>query len=116
MKRFMAMSCRDIAIAEAHQVQLFIASLGKPLRTDVMLQRPTSLDDAVMFAQAFEQHEGVTQRTSSSSATTRTPVRMVPYSQQHSSSPLSGSALSSSVASVAKPASNIRHLSLTEVS
>ncbi|KAG8088295.1 hypothetical protein GUJ93_ZPchr0010g10630 [Zizania palustris] len=55
----MALSCRDTAITEAHQVQLFIADLSKPLRMDVALQRPTSRDDAVMFARAFEQREVV---------------------------------------------------------
>jgi hypothetical protein len=29
-KRFMALSCRDTAITESHQVQLFITGLGNP--------------------------------------------------------------------------------------
>jgi hypothetical protein len=39
-KCFMALSCRDTAITEAHQVQLFLVGLGKPLRIDVALHRP----------------------------------------------------------------------------
>jgi hypothetical protein len=35
-KRFLALSCRDRAIFEEHQVQLFIVGLSKPLRTDVV--------------------------------------------------------------------------------
>jgi hypothetical protein len=53
--RFMSLSCRDPRISEAHQVQIFIAGLGHPLRMDVALQRPASLDEAVMFAWAYEQ-------------------------------------------------------------
>jgi hypothetical protein len=49
-KKFMALSCCDTAITEAHQVQLFLAGLGNPLRTDVVLQRPATLDDTIMLA------------------------------------------------------------------
>jgi hypothetical protein len=49
-KKFMALSCCDTAITEAHQVQLFLAVLGNPLRTDVVLQRPATLDDTIMLA------------------------------------------------------------------
>ncbi|KAG8091285.1 hypothetical protein GUJ93_ZPchr0011g27170 [Zizania palustris] len=69
----MALSCRDTAITEAHQVQLFIAGLGKPLRADIVLQRPTTLDDAVMFARAFEQRDLAIRTTPTPSVgTTRT--------------------------------------------
>jgi hypothetical protein len=33
---------------------LFITGLDDPLRTDVALQQPTSLDDAVNFTRAYE--------------------------------------------------------------
>jgi hypothetical protein len=56
-KRFMALSCRDTAITEAHQAQLFLAGLGKPLHTDVALHRPPTVDDAIMLARAYEQCE-----------------------------------------------------------
>jgi hypothetical protein len=36
-KCFMALSCYDTMITEAHQVQLFITGLGHPLRTDIAL-------------------------------------------------------------------------------
>jgi hypothetical protein len=54
-KQFMALSCRDTSLTEPLQVQLFIIGLGDPLRTDVALQQPASLDDAVIFARAYEQ-------------------------------------------------------------
>jgi hypothetical protein len=52
-KQFMALSCRDPSISEEHQIQLFTSVLGKPLCTDVT-QRPVTLDEAIMFAQAYE--------------------------------------------------------------
>jgi hypothetical protein len=54
-KRFMALSCRDPTITEQQQIQLFTTSLGDPLRLDVALQQPASMDDAVIFARAYEQ-------------------------------------------------------------
>jgi hypothetical protein len=48
--RFMALSCRDHSLTEMQQIQLFTTGLREPLRTDVALQRPSTLDDAMMFA------------------------------------------------------------------
>jgi hypothetical protein len=70
-KCFMALSCRDTTINEAHQVQLFLAGLGKPLRTNVTLHWPPTLHDAMMLVRGYEQRE-----TASSS----------PAPRQHSSS------------------------------
>jgi hypothetical protein len=54
-KRFIALSRRNTSLTEAQQIQLFITGLDDPLRTDVTLQKPSSLDDAVIFAWAYEQ-------------------------------------------------------------
>jgi hypothetical protein len=51
-KRFISLSCHDVSLTEAQQIQLFITRLGDPLRTDVTLQQPSSLDDAIIFARA----------------------------------------------------------------
>ncbi|KAG8069342.1 hypothetical protein GUJ93_ZPchr0005g15018 [Zizania palustris] len=53
-KRFITLSCRDVSLTEAQQIQLFITSLGDPLYTDVALQQPSSLDDAIVFDRAYE--------------------------------------------------------------
>jgi hypothetical protein len=53
-KRFMTLSCRGPSITEPQQIQLFITRLGNPLRLDVVLRQPSSMDDAVIFARAFE--------------------------------------------------------------
>jgi hypothetical protein len=35
-------------------VQIYTTGLVNPLKTDVALRRPASLDDAIMFARAYE--------------------------------------------------------------
>jgi hypothetical protein len=54
-KRFMELSYRDPIITEQQQIQLFTSGLGDPLRLDVTLQQPASMDDAIIFARAYEQ-------------------------------------------------------------
>jgi hypothetical protein len=54
-KWFIALSCRDTMLTEPQQVQLFITGLGDPLRTDIVLQQPATLDDVAIFARAYEQ-------------------------------------------------------------
>jgi hypothetical protein len=51
-----ALSSRDPDNTEAHQVQLFTVGLRYPLRTDIALQKQPNLDEVVMFARAYEQH------------------------------------------------------------
>jgi hypothetical protein len=110
-KCFMALSCRDTMITEAHQVQLFLARLRKPLCTDVALHWPPTLDDAIMLAQVYQQRET---------------VASPPAPHQHSSwrartKPLgsfAGAAPATSTASspsVAKPASFVQRLTPAEV-
>jgi hypothetical protein len=55
--RFMTMSCRDPAISEDHQIQLFLTGLGQHLRMNVALQKPATLDDAVTYARAYEERD-----------------------------------------------------------
>jgi hypothetical protein len=54
-KKFIALSCCDPSLTEPQQVQLFISDLGNPLWTDVSLQQSETLDDAIIFARAYEQ-------------------------------------------------------------
>jgi hypothetical protein len=79
-KKFMALSCRDPALTETHQIQLFTAGLGTARRTDVSLQQSAMLDDAVMFARAYEQRllrRNVPQATSRLGRTFSTPAASV---------------------------------------
>jgi hypothetical protein len=43
---------------EGQQIQLFTTVLGEPLRTDVALKQPRSLEVVVMFTCAYEQTGG----------------------------------------------------------
>jgi hypothetical protein len=54
--RFMALSCRKPALTEPRQVQFFVAGLGAPLRTNVVLLQTQSLNEAIKLAYAYEQH------------------------------------------------------------
>jgi hypothetical protein len=54
-KLFIMLSYRDTSLTEQQQIQLFITGLGDPLWTDVALQQPTTLDDAIIFTRAYEQ-------------------------------------------------------------
>jgi hypothetical protein len=54
-KLFIALSYHDTSLTEPLQIQLFITGLGDPLHTDVALQQPSTLDDAVIFARAYKQ-------------------------------------------------------------
>jgi hypothetical protein len=110
-KRFMAFSCRDTTITKAHQVQLFLTRLEKPLSADVALHQPPTLNNAVMLARAYEQCETVSS---------------LPVPRQHPSScalskrtgPASGAVSPASAASslsMANPASSVRRLTPAEV-
>jgi hypothetical protein len=76
-KQFMALSCHDLVISEVHQIQLFTASLGKPLRTDVSLQKPEMLGEAIMYARAYEQWDHAPQALAVPVAAIRLPGRSV---------------------------------------
>jgi hypothetical protein len=102
-KRFMALSCRDTTITEVHQVKLFLAGLGKPLRTDVALHRPPMLDDAVMLALAYEQREATP------------PPPSVPRQQSSSRAQPKPMHTATGAAPASKPASSVKQLTPIEV-
>lgn len=53
-RRFLALVCRCDDLTTWHQIYLFIAGLGDPIKSDVELQRPHSLQTAMSLARAFE--------------------------------------------------------------
>jgi hypothetical protein len=110
-KKFMALSYCDPAPTETHQIQLFTAGLGTDLRTDVSLQQPAMLDDAVMFARAYEQRllpQAVPQALPRSGRKFSRPTASVVGSP-------SSSAPASSVASVANKTTPTLKLSPAEI-
>uniref|UniRef100_A0A7N0ZSV2 Retrotransposon gag domain-containing protein n=1 Tax=Kalanchoe fedtschenkoi TaxID=63787 RepID=A0A7N0ZSV2_KALFE len=54
--QFLTLACRDVELSEKQQVQLFITGLVNPLKTDVALHRPTTLDDAIISSMALEDY------------------------------------------------------------
>jgi hypothetical protein len=107
----MALSCRDTVITEAHQVQLFLTGLEKPLDTDVALHWPPTLDNAIMLARAYEQRKTAPSppapRQHSSSRT-----RTNPSSYATGATPATFAASSPSEA---KPTSSVRWLTPAEM-
>jgi hypothetical protein len=53
--QFLALACRDADLSDHQLIQIYTAGLGNPLKTDVALRRPATLDDAIMLARAYAQ-------------------------------------------------------------
>ena len=53
--KFLPLACHDADLTEAQLVQMYTAGLVNPLKTDIALHHPSSLDDAIMLARAYEQ-------------------------------------------------------------
>ena len=53
--KFLALACRDTDLTKSQLVQMYTAGLVDPLKTDIALRQPSSLDDAIMIARAYEQ-------------------------------------------------------------
>ena len=53
--QFMNLAYRDTELSEKQQVQLFVMGLREPLKTDVALRSPKTLDKVIMYARVYEQ-------------------------------------------------------------
>ncbi|KAG8082060.1 hypothetical protein GUJ93_ZPchr0014g46778 [Zizania palustris] len=53
--QFYSFACRDADLTEQQLIQIYTAGLVNPLKTDVALRQPATLDDAIMLALACEQ-------------------------------------------------------------
>jgi hypothetical protein len=53
--QFLTLACRDADLSDHKLVQIYTAGLSNPLKTDVALRRPVTLDDTIMLARAYEQ-------------------------------------------------------------
>jgi hypothetical protein len=73
--KFLALLARCDDLVEKHQIYIFTAGLGNPLRTDMELKHPTTLDNAMALARIYEQRLAL---TGDSSACTYM-VRSSPY-------------------------------------
>jgi hypothetical protein len=104
-KRFMSLSCHDPVISESHQIQLFTVGLGKPLRTDVSMQKPETLNKAIMHARAYEQRDHKPQVLAASATAPRPCTRSFP---QQSATPSVNSAVSSTDSVNNKPMTSLK--------
>lgn len=87
--KFLALLCRANRLSTMQQVQIFMAGLFEPLRTDVELQQPNNLQVAMSLARAYKRRAQTT--VSVSNPQTRpwrppqrpsTPLPAVPRSQE----------------------------------
>jgi hypothetical protein len=52
--RFLALVNRCKGLTEPHQINIFTADLCDPLKTDVELEQPANLEEAMALARAYE--------------------------------------------------------------
>jgi hypothetical protein len=57
--QFLILLARCEGLREEHQIYLFTAGLPGPLKTDVELQQPPTLEDAMNFSRAFARRQNV---------------------------------------------------------
>jgi len=74
--QFLPMLARCRPLQEQDQIDIFTGGLRNPLQTDVELQHPTTLDDAMALARAFERRLELDEDEDSS--TSRVPTRTNP--------------------------------------
>jgi hypothetical protein len=55
--QFLKLLARCEGLREEHQIQLFTAGLSEPLKTDVELQQPPTLEDAMNLSRAFARRQ-----------------------------------------------------------
>jgi hypothetical protein len=58
--RFLALINRCAGLSEKQQIDIFTAGLRNPLKTEVELEQPATLDDAMALARAYEQRLAMT--------------------------------------------------------
>jgi hypothetical protein len=75
--KILSLLARCDELAEKHQINIFTARLGNPLKTDVELEHPTSLEEAMALARAYKQRLSLIElslaRPSPRSTPSRTP-------------------------------------------
>jgi hypothetical protein len=70
--KFLSLLARCEDLAEKHQINIFTAALRNPLRTDVELEHPATLEDAMALARIYEQRLAMTGDSPTRSAANRT--------------------------------------------
>jgi len=63
-EQFLLLLARCEDVTEPQQIAIFTAGLQQPLSTDVEMQKPTTLEDAMALARAYERRQHVTSELS----------------------------------------------------
>jgi hypothetical protein len=109
-EKFATLLCRTDALAEPHQVQLFVAGLSEDVRYDVEILKPTSLELAMSLARAYEKEHN---RVGSNS---RIPSRfIVPSRQQGALAPRSNTNVTQLTGQDVTPPRTFRKLTPAEM-
>jgi hypothetical protein len=58
--KFLSLLTRYDGLAEKHQINIFTTRLGNPLKTNVELEHPASLEEAIPLARAYKQRLSMT--------------------------------------------------------
>ena len=81
--KFLVLLARCEGVTESQQIAIFSAGLQQPLSTDVKLAKPTTLEEAMALARAFERRQSAP--TEAPAATGRLPARLPQRSSTSSS-------------------------------
>jgi hypothetical protein len=101
--QFLALTCRDIDLSDHQLVQIYTSGLVNPLKTDVALRRPATLDDAIMLARPYEQRLQLHQTDSSQGRHARPLHQSAAPAATPKSSSATQSSISASSGSVKTP-------------
>jgi hypothetical protein len=58
-RQFLSLLCRFDGLTPKHQMNLFTAGLGEPMRFDIEMQRPADQQNTMSLAYTFERHASV---------------------------------------------------------
>jgi hypothetical protein len=88
-EQFLVLLARCADVTEPQQIAIFTAGLQQPLSTDVELQKPATLEDAMALARAFErrQHVSTELAATGSRAPSRASQRPLAASSRSTSTP-----------------------------
>lgn len=75
---FLALLARCEDVSEKHQIAIFTAGLHEPLQTDVELLKPSTLEDAMAYARAYERRLNLPEDDSTTPKPDKTSRRQPP--------------------------------------
>jgi hypothetical protein len=80
--KFMSLLARCEGLVEKHQINISTDGLGNPLKTDVELEHPASLEEAMALARTYEQCLSMTELSPARPSPHSTPSRTLGFGRQ----------------------------------